>query len=229
MQTGKNNECDSVASPCLETRTRSKAWRFSPMTGSKARSRSVVALNSLVLCLLLGACSDTAAPSSENEREPDPAVEAVTETEALPETEATVVLASEVEWTPLNAARGDASPMAATVWGDRAGTQPTGFLFHPADGFSSPPHIHNVTYRGVVIRGEIHNDDPSAAEMWMPAGSFWTQPKGEPHITSARGDDVLAYIEIDRGPYLVWPVDQSFESDERPVNVDASNIVWVDA
>ncbi|MCG8600560.1 MAG: DUF4437 domain-containing protein, partial [Verrucomicrobiales bacterium] len=89
-----------------------------------------------------------------------------------------IVTASEVNWTPLNAARGDASPQAGTLWGDRAGEPQTGFLVKFADGFSSPPHIHNVTYRGVVISGQIHNDDPDAAEMWMPAGSFWTQPAG---------------------------------------------------
>ncbi|GAA4451586.1 DUF4437 domain-containing protein [Novipirellula rosea] len=62
-----------------------------------------------------------------------------------------VVLASEAEWTQLNPPRGDASPQAATLWGARAGTQAMGFLVKFVDGFSSPPHIHNVTYRGVVI------------------------------------------------------------------------------
>ena len=36
----------------------------------------------------------------------------------------------------------------------------------------------------------------------MPAGSFWTQPAGEVHITSARGQETIAYVEIDEGPYL---------------------------
>ncbi|MBT8207053.1 MAG: DUF4437 domain-containing protein, partial [Acidimicrobiia bacterium] len=39
-----------------------------------------------------------------------------------------VVLASEVEWEPLNPARGDSSPKAGTLWGDRNGTGATGFL-----------------------------------------------------------------------------------------------------
>ncbi len=140
-----------------------------------------------------------------------------------------VVLASEVEWTYLNPARGDKAPMAGTLWGDRSGTGPTGFLLKPKDGFVSPPHIHNVSYRGVVISGFIHNDDPNAADMWMPAGSFWTQPKGEVHITAAKGTDILAYIEIEEGPYLVLPAERAFDSGERPVNVDKSNIVWLDA
>lgn len=139
-----------------------------------------------------------------------------------------VVLTSEVEWEPLNPARGDESPQAGTLWGDRKGMAPTGFLAKFVDGFSSPPHIHNVTYRAVVISGSIHNDDPEAADMWMPAGSFWTQPKGEVHITAAKGAVNLALVEIDRGPYLVLPTEQAFDSGERPINVDRSNIVWVD-
>ena len=82
-----------------------------------------------------------------------------------------VVLASEVEWEQLNPKRGDQSPQAATLWGDRNGTEATGFLVKFVDGFSSPPHIHNVSYRGVVIAGGVHNDDPEAKPMWMPAGS----------------------------------------------------------
>jgi len=138
------------------------------------------------------------------------------------------VLTSEVKWEQLNPARGDKSPKAGTLWGDRGGSGPTGFLVQFVDGFSSPPHIHNVSYRGVVISGLIHNDDPNAADMWMPAGSFWTQPKGEVHITAAKGSANVAYIEIDEGPYLVLPVEKAFESGEMPINVHASNIVWVD-
>ncbi|WP_148216412.1 DUF4437 domain-containing protein [Coraliomargarita akajimensis] len=140
-----------------------------------------------------------------------------------------IVLASDVEWTHLNPKRGDLAPKAGTLWGDRKGTEPTGFLLKPTDGFESPPHIHNVSYRGVVIRGVLHNDDPDAANMWMPAGSFWTQPKGEVHITAAKGSDSLAYIEIEEGPYLVLPSEEAFDSGERPVNVDERNLVWLDA
>jgi hypothetical protein len=147
---------------------------------------------------------------------------------AFPAASSEVILTSSAAWQDPNPARGDKSPRAATLWGDRKGQEATGFLLRPVDGFSSPPHLHNVTYRAVVIRGLIHNDDPKAAEMWMPAGSFWTQPKGEVHITSAKGKNILAYVEIDKGPYLVLPVAKAFDSRERPINVDASNVVWVD-
>lgn len=140
-----------------------------------------------------------------------------------------VKLSSEIKWEKLNPARGDKSPQAGTVWGDRNGTVATGFLAKFVDGFSSPPHIHNVTYRAMVIKGLVHNDDPNAAEMWMPAGSFWTQPAGESHITSAKGEENIAYVEIDRGPYLVKPIDEAFDKGERPVNIDKRNIIWLDA
>ena len=139
-----------------------------------------------------------------------------------------LILRSDIQWEQLNPARGDKSPQAGTLWGDRKGAVSTGFLAKFVDGFSSPPHIHNVTYRAVVISGSIHNDDPDAAGMWMPTGSFWTQPKGEIHITAAKGVANVALVEIDQGPYLVLPVEKAFDSGERPVNVDASNIVWVD-
>jgi quercetin dioxygenase-like cupin family protein len=140
-----------------------------------------------------------------------------------------VVLMSEVEWSPLNPARGDQSPRAGTLWGDRTNSGASGFLVEFVDGFSSPPHIHNVTYRGVVISGTIHNDDPNAEKMWMPAGSFWTQPAGEAHITAAEGSTNLAYIEIDEGSYLVNPTEEAFDNGEKPINVYESNIIWLDA
>lgn len=140
-----------------------------------------------------------------------------------------VVPTSELYWEALNPARGAMSPRAATLWGDRTGGEATGFIAKFEDGFSSPPHIHNVSYRAVVIEGAIHNDDPLSPAMWMKKGSFWTQPAGDVHITAARGDNNLALVEIDRGPYLVDAPSAAFTSDERPVNIDVLNIVWIEA
>lgn len=138
-----------------------------------------------------------------------------------------IVPVSGVAWELLNPARGDASPRAATLWGDLNGSAPTGFLARFVDGFSSPAHIHNVSYRAVVIEGSLHNDDPEAAALWMPPGSFWIQPRGEVHITAAQGEANLALVEIDQGPYLVRPPEEAFDCGERPINIDASNVVWI--
>lgn len=155
-----------------------------------------------------------------------------TEEKAIPKTiitnpTNTVVLSKDIVWEKLNPARGDKSPQAGTVWGDRHGKVATGFLAKFVDGFSSPPHIHNVTYRAVVIKGLIHNDDENAKAMWMTPGSFWTQPEGEAHITAAKGEENIAYVEIDHGPYLVKPLTEAFDNGERPINIDASNVVWL--
>lgn len=91
-----------------------------------------------------------------------------------------VVTADNVEWGGwLNPLRGDKSPAAGKLWGgDRTKNEPAGFLVKFNKGFSSPPHIHNITYRGVVIKGLLHNDDENAEKQWLPAGSYWQQPAG---------------------------------------------------
>ncbi|MEM1229362.1 MAG: DUF4437 domain-containing protein [Pseudomonadota bacterium] len=141
-----------------------------------------------------------------------------------------VLTPDQVSYQPLNPARGPASPQAAVLWGDILQDVSSGVLLRFAKGFSSPPHIHNITYRAIVISGKIHNDDPDAANLWMGPGSFWTQPAGEIHITSARpGLGGTAFIEILAGPYLVQPGDQAFDNGEQPLNLLASNLVWMSA
>lgn len=137
-----------------------------------------------------------------------------------------VVSADEVQWGDLNPLRRDKSPAAANLWGDRSQDKATGMLVRFRKGFSSPPHIHNISYRGVVLAGAMHNDDPHAETMWMPAMSFWTQPAGENHITAANAEDNLIYLEIEAGPYLVKPSSEGFDNGERPVNLHRDNLVW---
>jgi hypothetical protein len=114
------------------------------------------------------------------------------------------------------------------LWGNLREDVSTGMILKFADGFSSPPHIHNITYRGMVISGALHNDDPKAEQMWMGPGSYWMQPAGEPHVTAAKpGAPAIAFLEILEGPYLVQPSNQSFDNGERPLNIDPSNYVWL--
>lgn len=141
--------------------------------------------------------------------------------------ETKVTTAEDINWGYLNPARGDKSPGAADLWGDRTKDTATGMLVRFKKGFESPPHIHNITYRGIVIKGEMHNDDPNAAKMWMPTGSFWTQPAGEDHTTAANDKTNLIYLEIDEGPYLVQPSKEHFDNGERPVNLHVDNMVWL--
>ncbi|EKO3803681.1 TPA: DUF4437 domain-containing protein [Vibrio harveyi] len=117
----------------------------------------------------------------------------------------------------LNPLRGVLSLGAANLWGDRTTGTATGMLVRFNKGFESPPHIHNITYRGIVIDGLMHNDDPTSAKMWRPTGSFWTQPAGEDHTTAANGDINLTSLEIDADPYLVKPSKEQFNNGERPL------------
>ena len=142
---------------------------------------------------------------------------------------ADILLRSDVQFQPLNPARGDASPKAGVLWGDIKKDVPSGAIIEFTDGFSSPPHIHNITYRGVVIEGFVHNDDPDAENMWMGPGSFWTQPAGETHITAASNGGATIFLEILEGPYLVQPSSEAFATDERPINLDASNVIWLNS
>ncbi|APZ91915.1 DUF4437 domain-containing protein [Fuerstiella marisgermanici] len=138
----------------------------------------------------------------------------------------TVLLSSDLKWTPLNPARGADGPQAANLWGDRTGRGPSGFLVKFVDGFSSPPHIHNITYRGVVLQGRVFNGHQDNKPMWMQSLSYWTQPVGQVHITAAQGRSIV-YVEIEDGPYLVRPTEEAVDHGEKPVNIDAGNLVWL--
>ncbi|MEO1246237.1 MAG: DUF4437 domain-containing protein [Pseudomonadota bacterium] len=147
---------------------------------------------------------------------------------ARSDTTAEIVSSSDLRFQPLNPARGDASPRAGVLWGDIRENVSSGAIIEFADGFSSPPHIHNVTYRGIVISGAVHNDDPNADVLWMGPGSFWTQPAGESHITAAAvGSKATIFLEILEGPYLVQPAGAAFDNGERPLNLESSNLVWL--
>ncbi len=137
-----------------------------------------------------------------------------------------VVLVSDADWQQLNPKRGDQSPKAATLWGDRAGPGPSGFLLKPVDGFSSPPHVHTAPYLGVVISGAIHNAEPSAEVLFLPPGSFWTQPEGAVHITAC-SRDCLAYIEFEGG-YDVLPVEGATGDPATAVALQPASIPWED-
>jgi len=131
-----------------------------------------------------------------------------------------------VNWGYLNPLRGDKSPGAANLWGDRTIDSATGMLVRFKPGFSSPAHIHNISYRGIVIKGLMHNDDPNAELDWMATGSFWTQPAGQNHITAAKAETNLIYLEIDEGPYLVKPSKAQFNNGEHSLNLHSDNMVW---
>jgi len=80
--------------------------------------------------------------------------------------------------------------MKDSMFSDRKGKVSTSLLAKFVHGFSSSPHINNVTYRAMVVKGLVHKDDPNAENMWMPLGSFWTQPAGESHLLSSKEESI---------------------------------------
>lgn len=142
----------------------------------------------------------------------------------------TIVKREDIKWNYLNPARGNKSPGAGNLWGDFREARATGYILKPKDGFKSPPHIHNVDYKAVIIEGKFHNGTAGEKEMWMGNGGYWTQPKGLVHETFAKdGKDRLALIEIEEGPYEVLAPKQAFENSDKQVRMDPSNIIWHNA
>ncbi len=170
----------------------------------------------LLLALAIGVSGCDSSQVASDSIAPEPAAESTSK----------VVLTSEVEWEQLNPARGDKSPLAATLWGHRTGPGPSGFLLKPVDGFKSPPHVHTANYHGVVIFGGIHNAEPGAREVYLQTGSFWSQPSGGVHITAARGSS-LAYIEVE-GAFDVLPFEKATNNKTKAIYMPASSIAWVD-
>lgn len=183
--------------------------------------KTVKIIGLAAIASLAVACTNT---SNENKTNDE-----VTETQTVIENPTNKIgLRKDIKYIPLNPARGDKAPQAGAIYGNIREDVPTGYIGKFKNGFSSPPHIHNITYRAIVMNGEMHNADEKAPKMWMPTGSIWTQPKGQPHITAAQGENAMAYIQIESGPYLVKPVSEAFESDEKPINIDASNMIYLD-
>lgn len=64
----------------------------------------------------------------------------------------------------------------------------------------------------------------------MAASRFLLATTGRiAHITAADGEDNMAFLDIQEGPYLVQPTSEAFDNGERSINVDESNLVWLNA
>ena len=64
--------------------------------------------------------------------------------------------------------------LAAPAYGD-LGHGPHGTFIRMPAGFVSPVHTHTADYWGVVISGVAANGLPGAADVPLPAGSYWFQ------------------------------------------------------
>jgi quercetin dioxygenase-like cupin family protein len=132
-----------------------------------------------------------------------------------------MVAAEDLEWRPAPA-KLPAGAQIARVAGDPSKPgEPYVFRAKLPDGFRVPPHWHpedeNVTViQGIMVLGFGERVD-SASMRELPAGSFVTLPKEEPHYNRMEGETVLQFHGI--GPYDIVYVnpedDPSRDSDER--------------
>jgi quercetin dioxygenase-like cupin family protein len=82
------------------------------------------------------------------------------------------------------------------------------------DGYSVPPHWHPMDENVTVIKGMFllgfgeHIDEAATHE--LPAGSYVTLPKEEPHYNLMKGETILQFHGI--GPYDISYVN----SDDDP-------------
>lgn len=137
-----------------------------------------------------------------------------------------IISSSDLKWTELRYLKKDKSLIAANLWGDFKGDKSAGFLVQYPEDFISTFHAHDVSYRGIVIDGQIHSGDPKASKLWMPNSSYWTWPAGRGHSLAASGGRNIVFVETDQGPFSVKPIKESFNGKEYPYNIHASNILW---
>ena len=71
---------------------------------------------------------------------------------------------------------------AAPAYGDLAHGAHGTFIKMPA-GYVSPTHTHTEDYWAVVVSGVMVNKKPDETDLPLPAGSYYFQKGGEPHVT----------------------------------------------
>ncbi|WP_420996607.1 DUF4437 domain-containing protein [Cupriavidus sp. 30B13] len=89
----------------------------------------------------------------------------------------------------------------ANGWGDPAHGAHSNFI--RMDGnTASPPHTHTASYYGVVISGVVANEPmASTADHPLPAGSYWYQKGGEPHVTKCISPDACLIFVTSRASF----------------------------
>jgi hypothetical protein len=87
--------------------------------------------------------------------------------------------------------------LAGPAYGNLAKGPHGTFIRMPA-GFISPVHNHTGAYWGIVISGVASNGVPGAAEVQLPAGSYWYQKGGQAHVTKClAAHECLFFISQD--------------------------------
>jgi len=125
-----------------------------------------------------------------------------------------VVLMSQVDWNPLNPARGDQSPRAGNLWGDRTESGASGFLVKFEDGtlvklpagFTGKIHNQNSTFHAVVIQGRSQYQVPGETEekTLEPGSYFGSEAESVHQVSCEAEEECIIYVRTE-GKYDVIP------------------------
>lgn len=75
-------------------------------------------------------------------------------------------------------------------------------------GFVSDIHTHTGEYWAVVISGVGVNGTPGSVDVPLPAGSYWSQKGGKPHVTKCISSNECIFF-----------INQSVKFDDFPVGM----------
>jgi beta-alanine degradation protein BauB len=93
---------------------------------------------------------------------------------------------------------------AAAAYGDSSRGAHGTFLKTPA-GFASPVHTHTNDEWGVIVSGVAANGKPGDPDLALPAGSYFFQKAGEPHVTKCLSSNECIIFLSQPGKYDFVP------------------------
>ena len=89
---------------------------------------------------------------------------------------------------------------AAPAYGDLANGAHGTFIKMPAI-YVSPTHIHTEDYWAVVVSGVMVNGKPGSPDVPLPAGSYFFQKGGEPHVTKCLSPEGCIFFVNQNGKF----------------------------
>jgi beta-alanine degradation protein BauB len=89
---------------------------------------------------------------------------------------------------------------AAPAYGD-LGQGPHGTFIKMPAGYVSPTHTHTEDYWAVVVSGVMVNKKPDAPDVLLPAGSYYFQKGGEPHVTKCTSPNGCIFFVSQNGKF----------------------------
>ena len=110
--------------------------------------------------------------------------------------ETKVTTAEDINWGYLNAARGDKSPGAADLWGDRTKDTATGMLVRFNKGIEGSITSSGDEFKAVVIQGSLsYIDENKSNARTLNAGSYVASSTPAKHrLRNISDDETIVYV-----------------------------------